>query len=209
MSLYQLALFAHLLGVLGLFVGMGLQWTSILRLRRARTVSQVREWGSLIMAVGRLVLASGALLLGAGIYMTATTWGFRTPWIVVSVAALLLMTALAMGVTTRRLQAVLRATARADGPRADGPRADAPVGAIPPDLERRLQDPLLWTSAQVMGSMALGVVFLMTTKPGLGGSLLVLGVSLVLGVIAGMAPTYLRRRPAAAAMIRTQAPAGG
>ena len=50
MSVYTLALFAHLLGVLSLFIGMGLQWTITLRLRRARTVAQVREWSSLIGA---------------------------------------------------------------------------------------------------------------------------------------------------------------
>lgn len=50
MSFYSLALFAHIVGVLGLFIGIGLQWTSILRLRRALFVAQVREWASCLAA---------------------------------------------------------------------------------------------------------------------------------------------------------------
>lgn len=188
MSLYTLALFAHLLGVLGLFIGMGLQWTITRRLRRARTIAQTREWSSLIEGVGKLGPASGALLLVAGIYMTVTAWSMTTPWIVVSLAAMLFMMALGMGVTTRRLMAVQRAAAT----------AEASAEAIPPGLQRQIDDPLLWLSTQLAGSTALGVVFLMTTKPGLGGSLLVVGVALVLGALVGVVSVKLWRSPRAA-----------
>lgn len=47
-------------------------------------------------------------------------------------------------------------------------------------MRRQIADPLLWISAQLAGSTALGIVFLMTTKPGLDGSLLALGVAISL-----------------------------
>jgi hypothetical protein len=84
MSFYTLALFAHILGVLGLFIGIGLQWTSVLRFRRAQFVAQVREWTSLTSLLGILMPAASLLILVAGSYMTVTTWGWRTPWIDVS-----------------------------------------------------------------------------------------------------------------------------
>jgi Predicted integral membrane protein (DUF2269) len=187
MSVYTLALFAHLLGVLRLFIGMGLQWTITLRLRRARTVAQVREWSSLIGGVGKLGVASGALLLVAGIYMTAIAWSMTTPWIVVSLAAMLFMIVLGMGVTTRRLKAVQRMAAM----------AEARAAAIPPELRRQIDDPLLWISAQLAGGTALGIVVLMTNKPGLGGSLFALAVALVLGGVVGGVSVKRRRNPRA------------
>lgn len=183
MSLYTLALFAHILGVLGLFIGMGLQWTITLRLRRARSIIQVREWSSLTGSVAKLSPASGVLLLTAGIYMMAVAWGM-TAWIVVSLAAMLFMMALGMGVTTRRLKAVHRAAAL----------AEAHDKAIPSEVWLLIHSPLLWISAQLTGAVALGVVFLMTTKPSLGGSLLVLALALVFGGIAGAISVSLKPR---------------
>src|SRR6266536_3177993 len=58
MSFYTVALFAHMLGVLGLFTGIGLQWTSFLRFRRAQFVAQVREWASLTSVLGVLMPAA-------------------------------------------------------------------------------------------------------------------------------------------------------
>lgn len=43
---------------------------------------------------------------------------------------------------------------------------------------------LLWTAIQVNGFTALGVVFMMTIKPNLVGSLVTLVVAVVLGVVA-------------------------
>lgn len=132
MNLYSLALFAHVLGVLGLFIGMGLQWTITLRLRRARTLAQMREWSSLIAGVGKLGPASGALLLVAGIYMMVVSWGL-TPWIAVSLAGVLLMMAAGMGVTARRLKRIQRTAVM----------AESSASMLPSELARQIYDPAL------------------------------------------------------------------
>ncbi|HLZ23815.1 MAG TPA: hypothetical protein VKQ30_17015 [Ktedonobacterales bacterium] len=198
MRLYTFALFAHILGVLSLFIGMGLQWTITLRLRQARSIVQVREWSSLIGGVAKLGPVSGALILVMGIYMTLTSWGMGTPWIVVSLAAMLFMLALGMGVITRRLNAIQRAAAI----------VETPTGAIPPELHQQIHNPLLWISTQLASGTALGVVFLMTTKPGLGGSLLVMGVALILGGITGGLSAQPSRTPRAAAIAIEEARPG-
>jgi hypothetical protein len=46
-----------------------------------------------------------------------------------------------------------------------------------------LQQPLLWTVLQVRVAVMLGVVFLMTAKPDLTGSLLTMGLAAVLGLV--------------------------
>jgi hypothetical protein len=53
--------------------------------------------------------------------------------------------------------------------------------------------PILWISLQTRGSIALGIVFLMTVKRVLVGSLLVIGVAIMLG-IASVLPLLRRER---------------
>lgn len=184
MSLYTLALFAHILGALGMFIGMGLQWAVVFRLRLARTVDQVREWSGLSRIAGRSGPVSGVLILAAGIYMTVTSWSLTAPWIVVSLVAMLLMIGIGMGVTARRLRAIGRATLAGE---ADG-------AAISPDVARLIQEPVLWVSAQMTVGIAVGIVFLMTNKPGLVASLVAMAVALGLGLIAGLATVRNRQR---------------
>ena len=171
MSHYALALFAHILGALGLFIGISLQWISVLRIRQAQTVAQVREWTSLTSVTESLVPIASLLILVAGIDMTVTTWGWNTPWIDVSLAALVFLGALGGALINRRIRAIKAAAA-----------APSATGPIPVELERRITDSVLWTSLQVNGFTALGVVFLMTSKPDLVGSLITIAVALMLGI---------------------------
>jgi len=173
MTFYSLALFAHIVGVLGLFIAIGLVWISMLWLQRAQTMAQVRERIALASLQERLFPAASVLILLAGIYMTVNTWGWKTPWIDVSLAALVVMGALGGAVINRRLKAIRIASST----------AEAPAGSIPAELRRQITDPVLWTAVQTNGFTGLGAVFLMTTKPDLGGSLITLVVSLVLGVV--------------------------
>ena len=91
MAFYSLALFAHIVGVLGLFIAIGLVLIGVLRLQQAQTVAQVRERINLTSIQGRLLPIASLLILLAGIYMTVTTWGWTTPWIDVSLAALVVI----------------------------------------------------------------------------------------------------------------------
>ena len=176
MSFYSLALFTHIVGVLGLFIALGLTWISMLWLHRAQTMAQVRERIALASLQERLLPAASVLILLAGIYMTVTTWGWKTPWIDVSLAALVMMGALGGAVINRRLKAIRIASST----------AEAPAGSIPPELKRQITDSVLWTTVQTNGFIGLGAVFLMATKPDLAGSLITLVVSLILGAVSAL-----------------------
>lgn len=173
MSFYTLALFAHILGALGLFVVVSFQWISIIRLRRARTVEQVREWSSLSGGTERVEQVSGLLVLGAGIYMVTVVEAWRVAWVLVSLVTFLTIATLAAIVNIRRLQAI-HATCR---------EADTAANLIPTELLRQINDPVLWTAVHTTAFMLLGIVFLMTNKPGLVGALTIIVVSIVLGVV--------------------------
>lgn len=181
MSWYTLALFAHIVGVLTLFISMATQWIITLRVRRAGSIAQVREWCGLAKGIGRLAPVTGVLIVGAGIYMTAVAWNMLTSWVDVSIAAMVIMMIFGMGVVGRRLNAIRRAA------------TETSTDAIPMALQARINDPALWVSMQMAVTVALSIVFMMTTKPNLTISVVAVLVSLALGAGIGTMSPRLRR----------------
>jgi hypothetical protein len=181
MSWYNLALFAHIVGVLTLFISLAVQWLSTLRVRHAGFIDQVRVWSGLASGVNRLAPISGVLILGAGIYMTAIAWSVLTMWVDISVGAMVIMMVLGMGVVGRRLKAIQRAA------------SDAPTNGIDVTLQTSMEDPALWVSMQMAVAVALSIVFMMTTKPNLTISVISVLASLALGALVGVVTLHSRR----------------
>lgn len=168
MSVHSIVLFLHIVGALGLFVALGLEWASMAYLRRAASVEQAREWlgvRSIVMPVG---LASLVLILLSGFYMMATSWGW-VGWIVVALIAMVLIAVLGATLTGLRMGAIEQAIASERGP-------------LSPALRQRMNDPLLWVSVRTRSAIALGIVFLMVVKPALSGALVTLGVAIIAGL---------------------------
>src|SRR5205823_2082352 len=51
MSVYAIAVFLHIVGALGLFAALALEWASLYNLRRVPTAGQAREWAKLLSAL--------------------------------------------------------------------------------------------------------------------------------------------------------------
>jgi Predicted integral membrane protein (DUF2269) len=174
MSDYTVALFVHLLGVITLFGGIGLQQLGASRLRAATTVQEVRLWIGLLRPTGRMVPAAGALLLASGLYM-ARSWPRGTPFVVVGFLTLLVMAAVGAGVIGRWLAAIGRASAVPAG------------GPIGPDLARLIRGPAGSIALSAVNGAAFGVVWLMTNKPGWAASVsVVAGATALGGAIGGL-----------------------
>jgi hypothetical protein len=178
--LYSVALFVHILGALGLFMALGLEWAGLRQLRRAATAEQARAWLSAVAVLPRLYAPAATAILLSGLYMIATAWSWTVGWPGVALAALVLLAALGAALTGRRMAAIGRAVAAESGP-------------VSPALRQRLHDPVLWTSVQTRLAIAVGIVFLMTIKPALGGALLAIGVAALLGLAATI-PAWGRDR---------------
>ncbi len=176
MTAYSIALFLHIVGALALFAALGLEGVALLNLRHSATAEQVREWAKVSGLVRWLGPASLGLLLLAGLYMTATTWGPQA-WIITAFATMLLLPVLGSR-SGLRLAAVGRALATERGPLSAGARA-------------QLNDPFLLLSYQVRLAAALGIVFLMVVKPELLGSLVTIGVALIVGLASAL-PSWRR-----------------
>ena len=155
MSVYSISLFLHIVGALGLFAVLGLEWAGLYHLRRATGAGQVREWVRLLAAPRAVGGPAALIILVTGIHMSATRWGPQG-WIVVGLG----------GDGGHR-------GARRRGQRPPGGRDRAGAsGGGRPDLDRarggssttRVLALALW----VRTALFLGIVFLMSTEPSAG-----------------------------------------
>ena len=168
--LYSVALCLHILGVLGAYIAIGLEWTMLQRVRRAREVTQIREWISIHGALDKVHGMSGVAILLPGLYMTFTRWSITAPWITISLLLLIVMNILGILINSRRLGAIASA-------------AQAASSITPAsDLSRLINSPVLFTSCTTGGVVGLGIVCLMVGKPNLIASLVIIVVSALLGL---------------------------
>ncbi len=189
MSLYTIALFLHVAGALGFGAGAFMSLFGLWALRRAQRVEQVRS------ILGQFSLAGPILGIGmlvnivAGLYMTADTWGWQTAWIIVAIVSLVLYIAVGAVMGIRR-----NAIAKLVG--------ELPDGSLPETVAQRIHDPLFGASVYMMLALLLGIVFLMTAKPALDGSIVAIVVAAALGAVASL--PLLRGRTGEAAELRQQ-----
>jgi len=168
MNLYNIALFFHVVGALGYFIALGLEWFNLQQLQRTSTVEQVGEWFKITGRLRGIGGISMLLILIAGFYMTFAAWG-GADWISVAFGAMILQGVLAGVLTSPRMRAIQKAIANESGP-------------ITPALDALLHHPLLSVSMLARVGIALGIIFLMTVKPALMGSLITIAVGLVVGL---------------------------
>lgn len=71
---------------------------------------------------------------------------------------------------------------------------EAPEGPLPDDLVKRTHDPILGTVAQTLATVLLGIVFLMTNKPSLTTSIMVMVIALACGLLSGVPYWSAERR---------------
>jgi hypothetical protein len=164
MSIYTIVLFVHIVGAIGYFLGIGMWLFILLGLRRAQRVEQVRALIHLNDLSGPFSGISALLLLAAGLYLALTAWSLLTGWILVALISLLLMVPTSAALIAPRRSAIVKQLDR-----------EAPSAGISEALERHIDDPVLATVCTTVLTLLLGLVFLMTTKPNLAGSLIVMG----------------------------------
>jgi hypothetical protein len=103
-----------------------------------------------------------------GIYIMLTEWGF-VAWIDVTIGALVSVILLSLLLTRPQMTAIGKAMV-------------TEKSRIIKELPVITNNPYLWISVNTRVAIALGIVFLKTAKPELGGSLLVIVVAIALGL---------------------------
>lgn len=173
MNNYSIALFLHIVGALGLFVALGLEWTGLWQIRSATTLEQVRGWMGILNNVHKVGFVSMLTTVITGIYLMVLFWGGEV-WITVSVGSLVLVITLAQVVTAPRMAAIGQALVTEKGP-------------LSKAFHNLANHPLLSISIQTRVAITLGIVLLKIAKPDLGGSLLAIGIAIVLGLASALA----------------------
>jgi Predicted integral membrane protein (DUF2269) len=170
MSVYTNILFLHFLGMAGLFIGYGLEWTSTTFLRKATTAQAVRN--SLGTYSISLPLSGPALLLLilTGGYMAGVTGISKAGWILATAVSIIVALGIGFALVMPRMKAIKAAL----------PAGDAVLSA---DALARVQNPAIVTLIRIRAFLALGIVYLMTTKPPIGVSFAVLLGAAILGVL--------------------------
>jgi len=171
----SLTLFAHIVGMLTLFVGLGLEWASVNGLQRSSTREQALPWLRLVTMVPRVSGIAVAAIVLSGFYLGARVGVLGNDWMRASYGALLLM-AIVSGPVSR---SPMRALKLAAGVPADGTVAVRAAAA----------NPILRLSLRIRFAFGLAIVFLMIAKPAAGESLLVLA----LAAMATIATSLTRR----------------
>ncbi len=170
---YDIALLIHILGAIMLFVAVSLITIAFVRMRQALTLEQIREWAGVAQFAGMSLSFVGLIILAPAIYMVVVAWGFTTPWVLAALITFVLVAVMGATVSGRAIQQV-NALIKV-----------APSSQIPDELRAQLLAPQLWLAEGIRLMVLLGVVCLMTLKPDLLFTLLILFVTLTMGVIAG------------------------
>ncbi|HKB92959.1 MAG TPA: hypothetical protein VKC62_01810 [Gaiellaceae bacterium] len=192
MNTYHAVLYLHLLFLLtGVSAG-AIEAVCLFRLRAAETLTDAAPWGQLAGQLEKVFPVAIVGLFASGAYMTSDVWTWSTSWILLPIVGLVVLALQGPLVAGRRGHAVKEALA------ANGP---GPLGR---EARAMTRDTALWAAAFANEGLVLGIVWVMTEKPGWAGGI----AALVVGYAAGVAASLrFTRAPAVEAAAATE-PAG-
>jgi MFS family permease len=179
MNPYNVALFLHVIGAIGYSAAVVVTLLGLIALRRATRVEQVRSIVGIIGLSDPVAIVGALLILTAGLYMTITVWGWQMGWINVALVSVALTATLGVAVIESRRKAIAKLLQEDDPP--------------VEELNRRIHDPVLGTGLYTLVGLVIGIIFLMTNKPALEDSILVIVISGALGLAASL-PLWRNRR---------------
>jgi hypothetical protein len=167
---YHVVLYIHFLSLLvGFSAGM-IEAVCLFRLRAATTLEAAAPWGQLAGEIEKAFPVAILGLFGSGAYMTSDVWTWSTPWIVLPIIGLAVLSVQGPLVAGRRGHAV-KAALIANGP-----------GPLGPEARRMTRDRALWAAGFTNEFLVLGVIWVMTEKPGWGGAIAALAIAYAVGL---------------------------
>ena len=172
MSNYSIALFLHIVGAMGFFVVQGVEWIGLSQIRRARLPEEARAIPGTVKSADWLGFISMPTTIVTGIYMMLTVWGW-VPWILVVLGALILEIVLFVVLAKPRMVAMEQALA-------------TEKGFVSQTFHDLVNNPILWISVRTRVAIILGIILLKFTKPNLEGSLLTIGIAVMVGLASAL-----------------------
>jgi hypothetical protein len=187
MSGYDVVLFIHLLGVVTLFIAIGIVQRAGANARRAESLDHLRVWLGFVRTTQPMFPAAALILLATGLYMAGDAWEFDEPWIVVGIVGLVGMNLVGPLVIRPRLSRIGEAAGHAG----DGP--------VPAEINRLRIEPTPWIAVSGNSGAALGILWLMIAKPDWVEAVAVVAVLAIVGAVIG---SVVARRDTTAGVAR-------
>jgi len=170
MTIYSIVLFIHVVSAIGLFIVLTAEGAIVFRIRSTQRVEEARFFIRVFQRLRIVAIPSFLGVLAGGMYL-ASKWGGGIFWIPMALGATLLTMLIGgfvTGIRIARLRKVLSSTEN-----------DASIEA----LSALTKDTALLLSYGLRVGLGLGIVFLMTAKPELLGSLSALAAGCGVGLL--------------------------
>jgi uncharacterized membrane protein len=169
-----LLLFGHVIGVVVLVAGIGLEVYAVAAASRATTVAELRLAVRPARVLPAMMPLATLLMTGCGLALVAHGPDFRfgDAWVVASIGIVVAISVVGGGFSGRPATRLL-----------DGADA-APEGPLPRHLAGLVRDPLLLASSRITAIAALWAIWLMSLRPHAAGTMVSLAVAALLSLIA-------------------------
>ena len=177
MVFYQIVLMLHILGALGLFMGIGFEWLCLRKINAATSRNQMKEWINILASLKIIFSLSGITILLSGTYMSVITWG-GPAWIVVAFVGFIISAINGSVVTGKKVEALQKLINSDD--------------EIIPNIFEEKKNQKLFSHFQLHSAISLCIIFLMTFKPVLVVSLAVFILAIILGFLPIFTPKLER-----------------
>lgn len=178
MQAYPIILFVHILASMGLIACLSLLILGEELADRAQSPAQLDSIGDKQQRVASVLKAIVPVLAVTGLYMAWSAWSILAPWVIVAVLTVAYLTISGPLVFARRMQQARDAAAAA--------------GAITPAVRAILDDPKFAMVKHIRVALVVLLVFLMSTKPPLVGTLMALAAAVVLGAVSARMRSAVR-----------------
>ncbi len=166
--LYLIALFLHVTGALMLAGAMAIEWLCVTGLRKAASLDRARESLSVYSKLSMVGGIGMFLILIPGIYMAMIAWP-NAAWVAVGFVGIILIGAIGGIMTGKKMRGMKKEAAR--------------TVDLTPEFRKRAADNSLVLSIRLRTMLLLGIVYMMTVKPAMIGSIIVMVISIVLGFV--------------------------
>jgi hypothetical protein len=178
---YEVALSLHIMALGFGFAVAGVAHSTMLRVRAASTMQQVRERLHLLDKVGPFFGIAALLLIIFGAYMAQNPpsgegdeIGWDQGWVLTALISLVLVEAVGGLVIGRGVKAII------------GKLEGVPDGPVSADTRALLADKPVWLASHATTAVIASIIFVMVGKPSTAGAIITVVIGAVVGILSAI-----------------------